>query len=290
MPSIEQSERIGGAALLSVPAFDSSVWLLDNYGRTELLIKLHSNLPPLVLNPAIGFICMCFGLGFLYLSDSRQLQRVVNSSSTRHRILNSSGTEVINVEKPKWLLPVALSFVTALIATPVVAIAYSLVYKGVAPAQVNLPRPPIIAYLKTPKSAPKPAPPQQPQTPAGGISIGHDNDAAMANNMPSSPRFTVLNKTEAENQDGTYTVAYVFQVDAEVTPAYLTLQVTAEGLLKVSLLSHLEGNQGGSAIALSDVRSGQGFYSGTISEPSGRYDLAVTRARKSKINVAPIFK
>jgi hypothetical protein len=290
LPSTEQSERIVGAAFLGVPAFDSFVWLLDNYGRTELLVKLHNHLPPLLLNPGIGFVCMCLGLGLLYLSDSRQLRRVVNSSSTRHRILNSSGTEVINVEKPKWLLPVVLSFVTALIATPVVAIAYSLAYKGVAPGQVNLPRPPIIAYLKTPISAPNPAPPQQPQTPAGGISSDHDNDAALVNNGPSAPRFTVLNETEAENQDGTYTETYVFQVDAEVAPAYLTLQVTAEGLLKVRLLSHVEGNLGGFAIALDDVRSGEGFYSGTINEPSGRYDLAVTRTRKSKVKIAPIFK
>jgi hypothetical protein len=291
LPLIEQSERICGAVFLSVTAFDSFVWLLDNCGRTELLVKLHSNLPPLMLNPTIQFVCLCFGLSLLYSSDKRQLQRVVNSVSTRRRVLDSSRIEIIIVEKPKWLLPVVLSFVFALIITPLLALGYSLSYKGISPGPVNPPRPPAIAYLETPKPAHKSLTFPPPQTGPGGISIGRDNNGrAIVNNTLPPPKLTFSNETETENQDGTYTTTYLFQVDAEVAPVHLILQVTAEGLLKVNLLSHVEGNQDGSGIALYDVKSGEGFYSATLHGPSGRYDLAVTRSGKSKINVASIFK
>ncbi len=295
LPSIEQSERVGGAAFLSIPAFDAFVWLLDNYGRTESLVKLHSSLPPWVLNPTLPFVCVCFGLGLLYSAERRQLKRIVNSTSTRRRILDSSGAEIINVEKPKWVLPVVLSFVVTLVATPVIAIAYSLANKGVAPGPVIPPRPPFIAYLKTPIPASVHALPQSPshppQTAPAGINIGRDNNGtAIVNNRLPPPKLTFSNETDTANQDGTYTAKAVFQVDAEIAPGHLILEITAEGLLKVSLLPHVEGNQGAAAIALYNVRQGDGFYSATINGPSGLYDLAVTRSQKSKIKIASSFK
>ena len=64
MPQMEQVERIGGATLLGVPAFDFFVWALDTYGRGEMLISLHEHLPPVLTNPATSFLCMCGGRNY----------------------------------------------------------------------------------------------------------------------------------------------------------------------------------------------------------------------------------
>jgi hypothetical protein len=153
MPSIEQSERIGGAAFLSIPALDSFIWVLDNYARIELLVKLHDQLPKFLTSPLTSFVCTCVGLILLYLSNVRQLRRVSETAS-RARLVDTSGVEYRSTEKPRWLLPVFISFAFALVTTPVLAIAYSLAYNGPIPDKILLPSPPYFAYTKTAKPSP----------------------------------------------------------------------------------------------------------------------------------------
>jgi len=93
MASLEGSERVAGATLLSVPAFDFFVWALDNYARLELAVKLHEALPPLIVSPTTGFVCMCLGLGLLYLSQKAHSARVIESAQMR-RVLDSSGRQL----------------------------------------------------------------------------------------------------------------------------------------------------------------------------------------------------
>ena len=151
MPSLEQSERVSGAAFLGIPAFDAFVWMLDYYARVELLVKLHGELPSFLLNPVTGFVCLCIGLGLLYSSNRRELRRIAESARNQRPLLDTFGTEVHSIEKPMWLLPVLAVFACALVTTPIVAIAYSLAYKGKAPETPTAPRPPDFAYVKTEK-------------------------------------------------------------------------------------------------------------------------------------------
>jgi hypothetical protein len=154
MPSREQSERIGGVTLLGVPVFDFFVWTLDNYGRVELLVKLHGLLPSFLTSPLTIFICLLAGLGLLYLSGQEQLRRVAGKSANSRPLVDTSGNEIITAEKPGWALPLAAVFILALLATPIVAIAYSLAYKG-SPPNISRPSPPASAYTKT--ASPNPA-------------------------------------------------------------------------------------------------------------------------------------
>ncbi len=147
--SIERSEQIGGAVFLSIPAFDSFVWALDNYARIELLVRLRDHLPPFLTSPVTGFICTCIGLTLLYLSSVRQLKRVNENASAARRVVDDSGAEYHSTEKPKWLLPVCIGFSIVLLATPILAVAYSLAYKGKAPLRPVGPPPPYFAYNKS---------------------------------------------------------------------------------------------------------------------------------------------
>jgi hypothetical protein len=149
MALFEQSERIGGATLVGVPIFDFFVWALDNYARMELLVRLHGLLPHFLTSPLTIFLCLCAGLGLLYRSERRYLQRIAENSVNRHRIVDTSGTEIATIEKPSWALPLGVVFLLALIATPIVAVGYSLAYKGVAPKIPIAPHPPYLAYAKT---------------------------------------------------------------------------------------------------------------------------------------------
>src|ERR1700676_3197762 len=127
MPSIEQVERIGGASLLGIPAFDFFVWALDTYARGELLMNLHERLPPVMLNPGVGFLCMCGGLGLLYRSHMKHLASLQRSN---RRLVDSRGNEYLADTSPQWLVPVGVVIVIALLATPVLALGFSLAYKG----------------------------------------------------------------------------------------------------------------------------------------------------------------
>jgi hypothetical protein len=145
----ETSERIGGAAFLTVPAFEGFVSLLDNYARIELLVRLRDYLPTILTSPVTNFVCLCLGLWLLYLSNKEQLKRV-STGANNPSLVDTSGSTIRSTEKPKWLLPVCVGFVLTLLATPIVAVGYSLAYKGAPPRQPRTPNVPFFAYDKTP--------------------------------------------------------------------------------------------------------------------------------------------
>ncbi|MGA9939621.1 MAG: hypothetical protein WBP92_15335 [Candidatus Acidiferrales bacterium] len=147
MASLEKAQRIGGAGLLSVPAFDFFAWLLDTYGRGDLLVSLHGHLPASLSNPGIGFLCMCGGLSLLYQADRRSLRPLKERDG---RVLDSLGAEYRKIGKPKWFLSVLTFFLIAMVATPLLAIYYSLRNEGDYPTRPAAPTPPYWAYQKTP--------------------------------------------------------------------------------------------------------------------------------------------
>jgi hypothetical protein len=149
MASVERSERIGGAVFLSIPAFDSFVWALDNYARIELLVRLRDHLPSFFTSPVTSFVCMCIGLILLHLSHVRQLKRVNENASVARRVVDTSGAEYHSTEKAQWFFPVCVGFLIALLATPILAVAYSLADKGKAPLRPVVPPPPYFAYNKS---------------------------------------------------------------------------------------------------------------------------------------------
>ncbi|HVA18117.1 MAG TPA: hypothetical protein VMV59_10455 [Candidatus Dormibacteraeota bacterium] len=153
MDGIETTQTAGGAGLLGVPAFDFFVWALDTYARGDLLMSLHEHLPPLLLNPGVGFLCLCGGLGFLYMAHKRQVASLRKQSTKR--VVDYSGTEVQSATKPNWIMPVIAVFLLALIATPILALGYSLAYTGNPPKSSPAPNPPSFAYEKTPNALKK---------------------------------------------------------------------------------------------------------------------------------------
>ncbi len=211
----EQTERYGGAAFLGIPAFDGFVWMLDNWARMELLVRLRSYLPPFLVNPGTAFICTCTGLWLLYLSHARQLRRVGEGS--RSKLVDTSGTEYQSIEKPGWLIPVAIVFGLALVATPILAIGFSFAYKGNPPSARSTPRPPYFAYFKTPpmKAAPRTLSPPPIQIAPGGINIGKDNrGTAIVNNLgPPSRRIPAAVRADViavlKRKPGKITINYI---------------------------------------------------------------------------------
>src|ERR1700685_416251 len=136
MASLEKAERIGGVGLLGVPTFDFFVWALDNYARGELLMNLREQLPTWLLNPAFVFVCMWGGLALLYLSHQQQLRRILARPSQLVEV-----EQYRRNEYPGWLLPLLSVSLCALLAAPILALGYSLAYKGSPPeiAKIHAP-------------------------------------------------------------------------------------------------------------------------------------------------------
>jgi len=142
MSFIEKSERIGGAICFFLPTFDSVLWIIDNYSRLEMATKLESYLPPYLTRPPIIFVCMCLGLMLLYMSQKNQLNRITKDKGI---LLDASGSEYVNVEKPNWL-PVVIVVFAAVCAAPIFGVAQALRYQGPSPAKRPAPEPPSWAY------------------------------------------------------------------------------------------------------------------------------------------------
>ena len=199
MASLEKAERLGGVGLLGIPAFDFFVWALDTYARGELLMSLSGQLPGWLLNPAFMFLCLCGGLGLLYLSHQRQLQRILTRPS------KLVGVEQYQEQEPSWLLPLLCVALIALVAAPILALGYSLAYKGTLPPHAHLhPLHPVICKTADCfSSEPKPAVSTEKKTiinAPGGIPIidnrGTVNNPTVNNFGPVPRRLSEQTKTE----------------------------------------------------------------------------------------------
>jgi hypothetical protein len=133
----ERAERIGGFTLIGFPVFESAVFFLDNYARLELLVRLRDVLPPFLLNPVFMFVCLCFGIVLLDRSYKQQIKRMADRSSAL------VGVEPYRQGKVRGLVwPFFWMCIGVVLITPLLALAYSLVYKGVPPetAHIQAPR------------------------------------------------------------------------------------------------------------------------------------------------------
>lgn len=170
MASLEKAERLGGFTLLGIPVLDAAVFALDNYARWELLVRLHDALPSFLLNPIFIFGCLCLGIYLLDSSYSHQFERIATKSSSL------VGVEKYREEKAHGLLrPFLWMCCGVAFVTPLVALAYSLAYKGTPPL-IPLPVPLALAYTKTPTQIAAPRATQRPsQSCPNGICIGGNN-------------------------------------------------------------------------------------------------------------------
>jgi hypothetical protein len=202
---LEKAERFGGVGLLGVPTFDFFVWALDNYARGELLMNLREQLPSWLLNPAFVFLCMCGGLALLYLSHQQQLRRILARPSPLIDVEQYRG-----MERPGWLVPLLWVSLGALVAAPVLALAYSLLYKGTTPPLYSSLQPPSICktadcFPPRPKPTGKIAPSviNSPTCP-GGVCAGHDVNGPVTVNPPVNPNAwtTTYNCTGDEKDQG----------------------------------------------------------------------------------------
>jgi hypothetical protein len=196
MASVEQAERIGGFTLLGIPVLDSAIFALDNYARVELLVRLHDVLPSFLTNPIFVFVCLCLGIALLDRSYKQQMKRI----SSRHSVL--VGVDSYRDEKAHGLLwPFLFVCGGIVIATPLLALAYSLAYKGTAPVVRLSPSSPT-SICRTADCFPHPKPPiyspPKQNCPNGGICIGGNNtgNASVTNNYGPTQR----RLTETENQ------------------------------------------------------------------------------------------
>lgn len=150
MDALERVEKVGGAALFSIPFFDFFVWALDTYARGLLLMNLQEQLPAILFQPWVPMLCVMGGLGLLYKSHRRHVQHL----QVPRGVLDSYGAEYRQEGGPKWLLPVIIVFLLALVAVPVLSVTKTLGYKGTSPKTPAAPIPPAIAYETTPKPLP----------------------------------------------------------------------------------------------------------------------------------------
>jgi hypothetical protein len=163
----------------------------------ELLVNLRAHLPPFITSPTFVFVCMWGGLGLLYLSHQQQLHRILTEPS---RLVGVD--DYRDKERPGWLLPLSWVTLAALVAAPVLALAYSLAYKG-TPPQITLQAPPRIC--KTVDCFPHPSKIVVPKPPIvvnapGGIPIvgntGIVNNPVVNNFVPPARTLTTQQAIE----------------------------------------------------------------------------------------------
>lgn len=141
----------------------------------------------------------------------------------------------------------------------------------------------------------KPAPPLAPQN---GTVISGSNNVVSNNqsggvtahtfiNQAVMPVFKILGQTEKSQPDGSIAVTFTAEVEAQVTPAALHLTVEAAGLINVRIV--MPTVNGVSMTRLNNKQTGPGYFSASIPEPNGQFQIVAQTAHPAQIKIQGRF-
>jgi hypothetical protein len=289
MSQAERGARTGGAVLVGVPVFVYFVWILDNCARGELLVELHDYLPAFLTNPAFAFLCLCSGLGLLHNAHRRQVAAMLQAHDAA-RVLTSEGVQYVPTVKPRWIWPVAIVILAALLAAPGLALMFSLAYHG-DPPRALVPKPTHIAYQESP---PEPSRPEQPlwviQGPRSAFSFNQRGGitAGIVNMGQPEPTVSVTTENQTDDQ-GRFVIRVALKTDENIAGPSFRLEFDQTLVNAWPLLSY--GN-GGQICVCSIFSAGNGpghnAFSLSISQPvvmpaNGEIDVIAVSEKPLKL-------
>lgn len=112
---------------------------------------------------------------------------------------------------------------------------------------------------------------------AGGVTAGTYVNQAV------QPELRLLEQRDVVNSDGSHTTTFVVEVVAQVTPGVVVFDITADGILNVSIMPPPKG--GVASINRSNVLRSHSHYHAELSAPRGRYIVSVQTGGQTAVKL-----
>jgi hypothetical protein len=101
----------------------------------------------------------------------------------------------------------------------------------------------------------------------GGVTAG-----TYINQVP-QPKLELIDQRDNINPDGTHTTTFTVEVVSELTPSFLAIDISAQGILGTQIMPPSQG--GVAMMSLRNVRRSQTNYHAELTSPRGRYFVSV---------------
>jgi hypothetical protein len=111
----------------------------------------------------------------------------------------------------------------------------------------------------------------------GGITAGTYINQAL------QPALKLVDQHDTINADGTHTTTFEIEVVSQLTPAFLAIDVAAQGIIGAQIMSPPVG--GTSAMTLRNVRRSSTNYHAELTSPRGRYAITVQTASQTPVKL-----
>jgi hypothetical protein len=111
----------------------------------------------------------------------------------------------------------------------------------------------------------------------GGVTAG-----TYINQAP-QPALKLLGQRDTINADGTHTTTFEIEVVSQLTPAFLAIDIAAQGILGAQIMPPPVG--GVSTMALRNVRRSPTNYHAELTSPRGRYAVMVQTSSQTPVKL-----
>jgi hypothetical protein len=111
----------------------------------------------------------------------------------------------------------------------------------------------------------------------GGVTAG-----TYINQVP-QPELKLIEQKDVVNPDGTHTTTFTVDVVSQLTPAYLAIEIEAQGILSAGIMPPPTG--GVAMMQLRNVRRSPEAYHAEMTSPRGRYFVTVSTIAQTPIKL-----
>jgi hypothetical protein len=119
----------------------------------------------------------------------------------------------------------------------------------------------------------------------GNVTIGHIGDVTI--NQASQPQLRLLDQKDYTQPDGTHATVFTIEIVAQLTPAFLAIDLIADGILNANILP--PSVNGVSTIMLRNKRISSTGYHAELTSPRGRYIVTVQTKGQTPVKLTYQF-
>jgi hypothetical protein len=106
-------------------------------------------------------------------------------------------------------------------------------------------------------------------------------------NQVPQPELRLVEQKDEINPDGTHSTTFTVEVASQVTPAFLAIDIAAQGIIGASIMPPPAGGVAG--IMLRNVRRSPTEYHAELTSPHGRYFVSIQTEGQTPIRLAYQF-
>ncbi len=115
----------------------------------------------------------------------------------------------------------------------------------------------------------------------GGVTAG-----TYINQVP-QPELRLIDQKDEINSNGTHTTTFTVEVASQITPAFLAIDIAAQGIISANIMPPPVG--GVSTMMLRNVRRSPTDYHAELTSPRGRYFVSVQTRGQTPIRLSYQF-